>query len=65
MNLLKTANVSMSAANLNLDAIQRQKMTPESLRAAITILVTTPIILIYPFFQKHFTQGIMLGSIKG
>ncbi|ALS27873.1 sugar ABC transporter permease [Paenibacillus sp. 32O-W] len=65
VNLLKTANVSMSAANLNLDAIQRQKMTPESLRAAITILVTTPIILIYPFFQKHFTQGIMLGSIKG
>lgn len=65
VNLLKTATVTMSSVNLNLEAIKRQQMTPESLRAAITILVTMPILLVYPFFQKHFTQGILLGSIKG
>lgn len=65
VNLLKSATVTMSSANLNLEAIKRQQLTPDSLRAAITILVTMPIVLVYPFFQRHFTQGIMLGSIKG
>lgn len=38
---------------------------PVSLRMAITICTVVPIILVYPFLQKHFMKGMMIGSMKG
>ena len=38
---------------------------PENIKAATIIFATVPILLVYPFIQKHFTQGIMVGAIKG
>jgi putative aldouronate transport system permease protein len=38
--------------------------TPEALRAAQVIFTTLPIILLYPFLQKYFIKGIMIGAIK-
>ena len=38
---------------------------PVSLRMAITICTVLPIILVYPFLQKHFMKGMMIGSMKG
>lgn len=38
---------------------------PVSLRMAITIVTVLPIILVYPFLQKHFMKGMMIGSMKG
>lgn len=40
-------------------------LTPESVRVTITMLVTIPIIMVYPFVQKHFVKGIMIGAVKG
>ncbi|SDW06437.1 carbohydrate ABC transporter permease [Paenibacillus sp. CF384] len=41
-------------------------MTPsETLQMASVILASLPIILVYPFMQKHFTKGMLLGSVKG
>ncbi|GHU02424.1 protein LplC [Spirochaetia bacterium] len=37
----------------------------ESVKAAIIIISAVPILLVYPFLQKYFAQGIMIGSIKG
>jgi putative aldouronate transport system permease protein len=37
----------------------------ERLRYAMVLLTMLPIIVLYPFLQKHFTHGIMLGSLKG
>jgi putative aldouronate transport system permease protein len=39
--------------------------TPEGIRNAAIIVSTIPILLVYPFLQKYFTKGIMIGSIKG
>lgn len=40
-------------------------LTPDSIRMAATMVTTIPIILIYPFIQKYFVKGIMLGAVKG
>ncbi len=39
-------------------------VTPLSIRAAITIVAATPIIVVYPFLQKHFIAGLNVGSVK-
>jgi putative aldouronate transport system permease protein len=40
-------------------------VTTESLKMATIIVATAPVICIYPFIQKYFVQGVMIGSIKG
>lgn len=42
-----------------------EKVLPESIKAASIIFATVPILLVYPFLQKHFISGIMIGSVKG
>lgn len=44
---------------------QNVSINPETVKSAITILVILPIICVYPFLQKYFVKGIMLGSVKG
>ena len=41
------------------------KMPSESLKMALTIIVTGPIILVYPFIQKYFVSGVTIGAVKG
>lgn len=38
---------------------------PVSLRMAITICTVVPIVIVYPFLQKYFMKGMMIGSMKG
>lgn len=41
-----------------------KSMTTQSLRSATTMVVTIPIVLVYPFLQKYFIGGITIGSVK-
>ena len=44
----------------------RQKMiNPENIKAATIVFATVPILMVYPFLQKYFVQGVKLGAIKG
>jgi putative aldouronate transport system permease protein len=42
-----------------------QITTPIALRSAITMVAAVPILFVYPFLQKHFVSGLMIGSVKG
>ncbi len=45
--------------------VKHRVVTPESLKMAMLIVTTVPVLLIYPFLQKHFVKGVMIGSLKG
>lgn len=40
-------------------------VSPQSIQAASIILATLPIIFVYPFLQKYFVKGVLIGSVKG
>ncbi|OMF22509.1 sugar ABC transporter permease [Paenibacillus sp. FSL H8-0259] len=42
----------------------RAMVTPLSIRAAITVVASVPILLVYPFMQKYFVVGLNVGSVK-
>ncbi|WP_284646709.1 carbohydrate ABC transporter permease [Paenibacillus silviterrae] len=60
-------NMLLSASNTELDAndVSTQPPPSEMLKMAAIIIATVPIVIVYPFLQKHFAKGAMVGSIKG
>ncbi len=42
-----------------------QQIAPLSLQMAVVALTVVPVLIAYPFVQKHFTKGVLLGAIKG
>jgi putative aldouronate transport system permease protein len=53
-------------ARMSLSRMQRTiSITPESVKMAITVVSTFPILCVYPFIQKYFVKGMMIGAIKG
>lgn len=49
--------------NMATDA--KMAVKPECVKAAVTMVVIFPILCVYPFLQKYFVKGIMVGSLKG
>ncbi|RKN79212.1 carbohydrate ABC transporter permease [Paenibacillus ginsengarvi] len=59
-------NVSSQLLNTtNGEGVQQASITPESIRAASIIIAIVPILCVYPFLQKHFVKGVLMGSVKG
>lgn len=61
----------IQSTTTNADSFRGRNMTevmaqisPESVKMAITIIVTVPILLVYPFLQRYFVKGMTLGSVK-
>lgn len=52
-----------SGQNINVDAAMN--VSPQSIQAASIILATVPILIVYPFLQKYFVKGVLVGSVKG
>jgi putative aldouronate transport system permease protein len=36
-----------------------------AIKMAIVVLAVVPVLLVYPFIQKHFTKGVIIGAVKG
>lgn len=51
--------------NLNMQVDEDLAPNPETLKAATTIVAILPIVMVYPFIQKYFVKGVMVGSLKG
>ncbi|MFD2116626.1 carbohydrate ABC transporter permease [Paenibacillus yanchengensis] len=63
-NMLIDASTS-AGGSVALELAAEQHMPPETLKMAAVVIATVPILLVYPFLQKHFAKGAMVGSIKG
>lgn len=68
--LWRYLNESASLAALirnsqDMAASVQHMQTPGSVRMTVTMIVVMPILIIYPFFQRFFVKGILIGAVKG
>lgn len=68
MKILQTTTITSSTAVSDVyQAADKNTVmvTPTSIRATMTIVASVPILMVYPFVQKYFVQGMTLGGVKG
>lgn len=61
--VLNSFNIEFSG--IDVDEMERKTRLAELLKYSLIIVASLPVMVIYPFVQKYFVQGIMVGSIKG
>ncbi|MFS0611905.1 carbohydrate ABC transporter permease [Bacillus subtilis] len=60
-----TMGGNMDANQMRPNAAQQSQMvSPDSIKMAITMVTVIPIVLVYPFLQRYFIQGMTLGAVK-
>ncbi|MNI90434.1 hypothetical protein D3C73_1479550 [compost metagenome] len=71
MKILQTSNTTATSGATAGDAYAAGQnanvtmVTPSSIRATMTIIASVPILVVYPFLQKYFVQGMTVGGVKG
>ncbi|WP_169083403.1 carbohydrate ABC transporter permease [Paenibacillus sp. PL91] len=65
--LLRQIVLLSQAAAGDLNSMDPNFVKPpdQSIKMAVIVVGTVPILLVYPFLQKHFAKGVLIGSIKG
>ncbi|WP_438444406.1 carbohydrate ABC transporter permease [Gorillibacterium sp. sgz5001074] len=66
MKVLQSTQIGSNGKDvngLNMGQVMN-RISPESVKMAITIVVTVPILLVYPFLQRYFITGMTLGAVK-
>ncbi|MBD5455232.1 MAG: carbohydrate ABC transporter permease [Lachnospiraceae bacterium] len=60
---LAASIMSMASQGIVIDT--SKLLTPTSIKMTVSMVVVLPILFVYPFFQKYFAGGIMIGAVKG
>ncbi len=55
----------MSGADVSAASVQEQQYIAQLVRYGVIIVSSVPMMILYPFIQKYFVKGVMIGSIKG
>jgi putative aldouronate transport system permease protein len=65
--LMTTQNVAGDSAADTEEMIEtaRRMRVAQTMKYALVILANVPVLVAYPFVQKHFVKGVMVGAIKG
>ena len=63
--IVMAANTAMLNSAGNMAELDLGSIPMDSLRYASLIVVMLPIMCVYPFLQRYFTKGVMLGAVKG
>ena len=45
--------------------VEQEKLPNENLRMALCVVAAGPMLCVFPFFQKYFSKGIVVGGVKG
>jgi putative aldouronate transport system permease protein len=61
----QTVDMSKISSTMNLEEAMQRMMRAYQLKYSLIIFSTLPVIFTYPFFQRYFVKGVMLGSLKG
>ncbi|THF74419.1 carbohydrate ABC transporter permease [Cohnella fermenti] len=64
-NYLNQATSLAQSAAQEAGSTMRVRVSPETIKMTITVISVLPIVLVYPFLQRNFIKGIMLGAVKG
>lgn len=66
--LLLNSAINIDTASMStekiMDLVRRQKLA-ETMKYAVIFIANAPVLAMYPFVQKYFTKGVMIGSVKG
>ncbi|MFC5402030.1 carbohydrate ABC transporter permease [Cohnella soli] len=65
--ILRSIIIQNNSGNSVMDAmkqVERQQLA-ELLKYSLIVVATLPVLIIYPFVQRHFVQGMLVGSVKG
>lgn len=65
LQVILNAMLNQNVLGSNIGLKKGQLVTPMSMKMASVMVALVPILLVYPFLQKYFTKGVMIGSIKG
>jgi putative aldouronate transport system permease protein len=69
LNITTGSDITAFFKNRNLQnagsLVKKISITPQSIKSAMLIITILPIVMIYPYLQKYFIKGMMIGSIKG
>jgi len=63
--LLRSIVIQNQTDQVMVDVYDDKNLISESIKYSTLVVATLPILVVYPFIQKYFVQGSMMGSIKG
>lgn len=58
-------NTAQAMAQAGVNVMAQTNTNAETIKAGTIVISTVPILIVYPFVQKHFVKGVMIGGVKG